>query len=81
MMYGASHDASALWPSLKMPTLLVRASQPLPPSTGFIVGAALRDTFLSEVSSARAIDVDANHYGVMAHPAALRAIEEFLLSR
>lgn len=81
MMYGASHDAMELWPSLRMPTLLVRASLPLAPSTGFVVGAALRDTFLSEVKSARAVEIDANHYGVMAHPDALRAIDDFLPSR
>jgi pimeloyl-ACP methyl ester carboxylesterase len=80
LAYGASHDARELWPSLRMPTLLVRAARPLHPTVAFVVGTALRDAFLSEVPSARAIDVDANHYGVMAHPDALRAIEEFVLT-
>jgi len=78
--YGATQDASLLWPSLRMPTLLLRAAQPILPGTGFVVGAKLRDAFLAAVPSATALDVDANHYGVMAHPDALRAIEDFLTS-
>ncbi|MFL5438903.1 MAG: alpha/beta fold hydrolase [Myxococcales bacterium] len=76
--YGATHDASATWKALRMPTLLVRAARTLSPEGGFIVGAQLRDAFLAAVPSARAIDVDANHYGVMADPDALGGIERFL---
>ena len=78
MVYGAGHDARQFWPGLRLPTLLVRASRPLPPTNGFVVGAALRDAFLSAVPSAEVAEVDANHYGVMAHPDALRAIDDFL---
>ena len=45
---------------------------------GFVVGAALRDAFQAAVSAAEVAEIDANHYGVMAHPDALRAIDEFL---
>jgi len=78
LVYGSKQDAKAFWPRLTMPTLLVRASRPLLPGAGFIVGAALRDAFLDAVPSAKAVEVDANHYGVMAHPDALRAIADFL---
>jgi pimeloyl-ACP methyl ester carboxylesterase len=78
VIYGSQHNARAFWRSLRMPTLLVRAGRPLMPGGGFIVGAALRDEFVHEVPSAKAVDVDANHYGVMAHPEALRAITDFL---
>jgi pimeloyl-ACP methyl ester carboxylesterase len=78
LTYGASHDATRLWPSLSMPTLLVRAARPLPPTPGFVVAAALRDAFIAAVPSARAVDVDANHYGVMGHPESVRAIKDFL---
>jgi hypothetical protein len=44
-----------------------------------VVGAALRDAFLDAVPSARSVEIDANHYGVMAHPEALRAIAGFLI--
>jgi pimeloyl-ACP methyl ester carboxylesterase len=40
MMYGAAQDPRRLWPSLGMPTLLVRASRPFPPTDGR--GAAAR---------------------------------------
>jgi lipase len=78
VLYGSKQDAMAFWPSLRMPTLLVRAARPLLPKTGFVVGAALRDAFLDAVPSARAVEIDANHYGVMAHPDSLRAIAAFL---
>lgn len=76
-VYGGTHDARTLWPLLRMPTLLVRAGRPLLPGAGFVVGTALRDEFLAAVPSARVAEVDANHYGVMAHEEALRAIETF----
>jgi pimeloyl-ACP methyl ester carboxylesterase len=78
LAYGATHNASTLWPSLRMPTLLVRAARRLRPTAGFAVGAGLRDAFLSKVSSAALVEVDANHYEVMAHPRALKAIGEFV---
>ena len=56
----------------------MRAAQPLLPGTGFIVGAALRDAFLAGVPAAEAVEVDANHYGVMAQEETLRAIDRFL---
>ena len=80
-VYGSQHDAKAFWPSLKMPTLLVRAARPLLTGAGFVVGAALRDEFADAVPSAMTLDVDANHYGVMAHPDALRAITSFLTAQ
>lgn len=76
--YGATHDARLLWPALRMPTLLVRASRHLLPGTGFVVGETLRDSFLAAVPKASAVEVDANHYGVVAHEEALRAIDLFL---
>jgi pimeloyl-ACP methyl ester carboxylesterase len=78
VVYGSRQDAKSFWPSLKMPTLLVRAARPLLPGTGFVVGTKLRDAFLAAVPSAEAVEIDANHYGVMAHPEALRAITRFL---
>ena len=77
-IYGSKQDARQLWPALRMPTLLVRAIRQLLPGSGFVVGAALRDSFLAAVPSARVAEVDANHYGVMAHPEALSAIGDFI---
>lgn len=78
VVYGSLQDPSRLWGSLRMPTLLLRSAVPLLPGTGFLVGEDLRDAFLEAVPSARAVDVRANHYGVMADPAALQAIRAFL---
>jgi pimeloyl-ACP methyl ester carboxylesterase len=57
--------------------LLVRATRRLPPF-GLVVGARLRDAFLRSAASAELVEVDANHYEVMAHRDALRAIDAFL---
>jgi pimeloyl-ACP methyl ester carboxylesterase len=81
MVYGSQHDARLLWPALALPTLLVRATQPLPPTDGFIVGVALRDAFRAAVRGAEVAEVDANHYGVVAHPDAVEAIAGFLERR
>jgi pimeloyl-ACP methyl ester carboxylesterase len=78
VLYGAGQDAKLFWPQLRMPTLLVRAAKPLLPGTGFVVGTGLRDAFLAAAPSAEAVEVDANHYGVMAHEEALQAIDDFL---
>jgi pimeloyl-ACP methyl ester carboxylesterase len=78
LTYGASHDPRLLWPSLRMPTLLVRAAQPLPPTAGFVVGPPTRAAFLLAVPAVRVVEVDANHYGVVGHPDALREIGEFI---
>jgi len=77
-VYGARQNAASFWTALTMPTLLVRAAQPLLPRTGFVVGERLRDDFLAAVPAAQVVEVDANHYGVMAHRDALRAIAAFL---
>jgi pimeloyl-ACP methyl ester carboxylesterase len=74
VVYGAGQDAKLFWPRLPMPTLLLRATQPFSPGNGFVVGAALRDAFLAAVPSAVAVEIDANHYGIMAHEESLRAI-------
>ena len=77
LVYNLFHNATSLWPRLQLPTILVRATRRLPP-VGFVVGARLRDAFLRTVASAELAEIDANHFEVMAHPDALRAINEFL---
>lgn len=76
--YGDEHDASELWGDLRCPALLVRASLPLGEEGGHIVSAADRDRFLATVPGSRVVEVAANHYGVVMHEAAVRAIGEFL---
>ena len=77
LVYNLVHSGTSLWPRLQLPTILVRATRRLPP-LGLVVGGRLRDTFLRTAPSAELAEVDANHYEIMAHPDALRAIDEFL---
>jgi lipase len=78
MAYGSWRDPHALWDRLTMPVLLVRATRPLLGGGGHVVGAHDRDRFLRTVPGAEVAEVDANHYGVMTHPATAAAIRSFL---
>ncbi len=74
--YGAAQQPRDLWPRLTMKTLLVRAGLPL--GAGFIVSAADRAEFLRQAPRGEAVDVEANHYGVIVHPRTAEAIRSFL---
>lgn len=75
--YAAVTDVRALWPGVVMQCLLVRAGRPLGEG-GHVITAADRDAFLCTAPRARAVEIDANHYGVMNHPTTAAAVEEFL---
>ena len=74
--YGAMQQPRDFWPRLTMRTLLVRSGLPL--GTGFIVSAADRAEFLRTAPRGEAVDVEANHYGVITHPRTAEAIRSFL---
>lgn len=76
MVYASTQSPRALWPSLTMDTLLVRAARPL--GAGFIVAASDRDAFVATAPRARAAEVDANHYGVVMHDETGHQIARFL---
>lgn len=71
----------ALWRFVRQPILLLRAARELVPGAGFIVGEADRDRFVREVPSARLVEVDANHYGIITSDTTVSAIREFLAER
>jgi pimeloyl-ACP methyl ester carboxylesterase len=76
MAYGSSQSPKALWPSLTMDALLVRAARPL--GGGFVVSARDRDAFVATAKRATAVDIDANHYGVVMHEDTGAQIARFL---
>ena len=62
---------------------MVRAARPLLPGVGLngaglVVSPEDRDGFLAKVPQARLVEVDANHYGVLMHEPAAKAVVEFL---
>jgi pimeloyl-ACP methyl ester carboxylesterase len=77
MGYAAGTQVRDLWPGVGASTLLVRAALALAPG-GDVVTEDDRELFLTTAPRARAVEVQANHYGVMNHPATARAVEEFL---
>jgi pimeloyl-ACP methyl ester carboxylesterase len=78
LAYIEAHDPRALWPALTMPVLLLRASRPLVPGGPWLVPETDRDDFARHVRGATIVEVDANHYGIVAHPAAIDATARFL---
>jgi pimeloyl-ACP methyl ester carboxylesterase len=74
--YGSLHRPRDLWPGITMESLLVRAARPL--GAGFLVPAADRDAYLATVPGARAVEIDANHFGIVTHDATAAAIAGFL---
>jgi hypothetical protein len=75
--YGGSYSPYPLWPSLTMSVLLLRATREILPGMGRIVSDADRARFPTEVATATAVDVDANHYTIATSDASVAAIRRF----
>jgi hypothetical protein len=73
--YATKQDPRAMWPTHSVDTLLLRAARPL--GQGFIVSARDRDAFVRSAPKARAVDIDANHYGVIMHADTAKEIGRF----
>jgi pimeloyl-ACP methyl ester carboxylesterase len=78
VFYASTRDPHELWPAIRCPSLLVRAARPLGSPGGYLVSSDDRDRFLKSVPSSVAVDVDANHYGVLMHPGTFAAVGRFL---
>jgi pimeloyl-ACP methyl ester carboxylesterase len=78
--YGATAVATLpeVWSRIACPVLLLRAARPIVPGAGYIVSAADRDRLGELIPGARSVEIDANHYGIIAHPDAAAATGEFL---
>ena len=77
-LYGSTQDPRVFWPSLRMPTLVVRATRPLGEPGGFIVRASDCDDLKRLAPDVCVVEVDANHYGVLMHCNTSAAIGGFL---
>jgi branched-chain amino acid transport system ATP-binding protein len=76
--YRTSSFSYDLWDAVGMPTLLLRATQPIPGTQGYIFTRADAERFVARVPRARAVDVDAHHYTIGMHPETARHIATFL---
>lgn len=76
--YRLRQDPYALWAALAMPTLLVRATQQIPPSFGYLITPEDYARFLSEVPGSKGVEIDSNHYTVGMNPDTAREISTFL---
>ena len=78
--YGASQDPSALWPGVRAPTLLVRATEPMREGTGLLVSEADAAAFGEALPQVTVVNVAANHYTVMTSPHAIDAVAGFCVA-
>ena len=76
--YGAARNVRELWPFVKQPALVLRATVPLGGADGFVVTRADYEAFLRMHPSAQGVEIAANHYGIVVDPATLEAIGAFL---
>ena len=76
--YASTHDIYELWPQLRCPVLLVRASRPMTPGGGLVVSRADAERFATEARDARVVDVDTDHYSILISPPAISAVERFV---
>lgn len=74
----ATHDVYALWPQLRCPVLLLRATTTLGQSGGLVVSAQDAERFAAEYTNATVVNLDSDHYTVLLDPVAIASIEEFL---
>ena len=79
--YGSLQDVYELWPRLRCPVVLVRASRPMVPGGGLVVARADAERFATEARDARVVDVDADHYSILISPPAIGAVEQFVGAR
>jgi 3-oxoadipate enol-lactonase len=76
--YPATHDVYGLWPRLRCPVLLVRATRPMSSDGGLVVSQADADRFAAEARDATVVDVDADHYSILLSQPAIGAVERFV---
>ena len=76
--YASTHDVYGLWPRLRCPVLLVRASRPMAPGGGLVVPRADAERFAAEARDATVVDVDTDHYSILISPPAISAVERFV---
>jgi pimeloyl-ACP methyl ester carboxylesterase len=76
--YRLTQDPYALWSSVTMPSLLIRALREVVPGCGYILSQADTDRFLHDVPGSRAAYVDTGHYQIGMHPDTASAIAAFL---
>jgi 3-oxoadipate enol-lactonase len=78
VLYASTQDPRSFWSSIRCRSLLVRAARSLGGPDAFIVPQEDRAWFLRTVRGASAVDIDANHYGVLMHDDTFDAIGRFL---
>ena len=74
----AGHDVYALWPQIRCPVLLLRATTPLGEEGGLVVSAPDSERFAAEFANATVVDLDSDHYTILIDPAAIESTEQFL---
>ena len=72
------HPPRSLWSSILIPVLVLRASQSLNGSNGFVVTKHDLYDFSRSSRATTVQEIDANHFGIVMHHDSLTAIRGFL---
>jgi pimeloyl-ACP methyl ester carboxylesterase len=76
--YRLRQDPFALWKSVTMPSLMLRARREIMDGLGYILPEADAERYAREVPGARLVTIDANHYVIGFHEETARVIAGFL---
>ncbi|MHB8438115.1 MAG: alpha/beta fold hydrolase [Acidimicrobiales bacterium] len=76
--YRVSNFSYDLWDAVQVPSLLLRATNPIPGGEGYILNEADAERFHDSVARSSVVQVDAQHYTIGMHRDTARHIAEFL---
>ena len=76
--YRKAHFTYGLWDAVRVPSLLLHATRPIPPDQGYILTQEDTERFQQTVPGARTLDIDAQHYSIGTHQDTARYIAAFL---
>jgi pimeloyl-ACP methyl ester carboxylesterase len=75
--YRASFFSYELWDAVRVPALLLRATNPIPGTEGHILNEVDTRRFVARVPQAQSADIDAHHYTIGMHHDTARHIAAF----
>jgi 3-oxoadipate enol-lactonase len=77
-VYATTQDIYPVWPRLRCPVLVVRATTPMAAEGGLIIAQADAERFGAAADDRRVIDVDADHYSILTSAAVIEAVAQFI---
>lgn len=77
-IYATNQDIYEVWPRLRCPVLVVRATTSMATEGGLIIAQADAERFGASADDRRVIDVDADHYSILTSATVIDAVVQFI---